>query len=760
MYTQLYFFRQARIFLVRSRQQIEGCGSGRFFKKRTGRSGTITKAEGSHGGTGTVPPAPQNDIFSHDDHLLTSFTFTPQYAPIKHPAANLFSAMDSIDSFFPYQKYRPGQQHMLEVAATVAREGGIAMIDAPTGSGKSSVVAALLAERKKKKIVIAVRTVSQLNTFIRELELVKQKRPEIKTVYLVGKGSMCPLGGEGDIYRRCEGVKAFSTSLMRDRAEKGALTPAKDPFIIQQIRRQDKEHPMLCPYFIASRIFVPGETMGLKMVPSTELRNKADRVLKNPVSPKELVEYCSGVCPYELMMQAARNTDVVILNYHHLFNRDIRDQLYANLGVEPQDVLLLIDEAHNCGDVITDIGSVALEERDLEAASRELAGMARRHKGAEAVRHVLPRLTEFIKGLANSQEAEDWFDPAIFERMILKESLYKEMDEIVDDLMGIAETLREKNIKAGEFRETAIERLTTFMVRLAHSSSDPAYLTVYHRNESGTALEVRNIDPAADLTEVCGMHACCILISGTLSPVESFKKYYFGNAPVTTLVLPNAFPRDNRIVTCATDVTTAYSMRRDKENTRRITEYITAFATLRGNRAIFFPSYQILQEYADRAAPLIRNRKIFIEPRDKSDAGTALTEFLSLPSRKESGVMFAVCGGKWSEGLDYRGEMLSGAMVVGLPLAPFNRVRKMTIEYFRHKFGAEGEFLSYTLPAINKSLQALGRVLRTPEDRGVLVFCEKRFCEKRVREGLPPWIQEEMVSCDAGKYREVIAAWK
>jgi DNA excision repair protein ERCC-2 len=122
--------------------------------------------------------------------------------------------------------------------------------------------------------------------------------------------------------------------------------------------------------------------------------------------------------------------------------------------------------------------------------------------------------------------------------------------------------------------------------------------------------------------------------------------------------------------------------------------------------------------------------------------------------------MFAGCGGKWSEGLDYRGEMLSGAMVVGLPLAPFNRVRKMTIEYFRHKFGPEGEFLSYTLPAINKSLQALGRVLRTPEDRGVLVLCEKRFCEKRVREGLPPWIQEEMVSCDAGKFREVIAAWK
>jgi DNA excision repair protein ERCC-2 len=229
---------------------------------------------------------------------------------------------------------------------------------------------------------------------------------------------------------------------------------------------------------------------------------------------------------------------------------------------------------------------------------------------------------------------------------------------------------------------------------------------------------------------------------------------------VTTLVLPNAFPRENRIVACANDITTAFSMRQNKDNTSRIVEYIRAFAGLKGNRAIYFPSYQILETYANLATSHIRNRKIFIEPRDAADASAALTHFLSLPSRGESGVMFAVCGGKWSEGLDYRGEMLNGAMVVGLPLAPFNRVRKMMIEYFRMKFGPEGEFLCYTLPAINKSLQALGRVLRTPEDRGVLVLAEKRFLERRVREGLPPWIQQEMIECDADTFREVVAQWK
>ena len=668
--------------------------------------------------------------------------------------------MDSIDTFFPYCEYRPGQRHMLDVVAQVAREGGIAMIDAPTGSGKSSVVAPLLAERNGRKLVIAVRTISQLTTFIRELELVRQKKPELKYVYLVGKKSMCPLGGEGDVYRRCEGVKAFSNSLMRDRAEKGALNPSKDPFIIQQVRRMDRDHPLLCPYYIASKMFVPAESMGLRMVPSTALRSKAERVIANAVGPRELAGFCGEICPYELMMQAARNTDVVILNYHHLFDRDIREQLYANIGVEAKDVFLLVDEAHNCGDVITGIESVSLEEKDLEQASRDLATMRKRHKGAEAVQHVLPRLTEFIRGLANSHETEDWFDPSIFDRMVVRGSLYRDMDEIVDELMGLSESIREKNQKAGEYRETAIERLTVFLLRLSQSSTDPAYLTVYRKEEAGVTLEVRNIDPSAPLREICSAHACCVLISGTLSPVEGFRKYYFGDLAVTTLSLPNAFPRENRLICGATDITTAYSMRQNKENTGRVVGYISAFGSLKGNRAVYFPSYQILESYAELAVPLLKGRKVFVEPRASADAGAALSEFLSLPAQGKSGILFAVCGGKWSEGLDYRGEMLDGAMVIGLPLAPFNRVRKMMIEYFRHKFGDEGEFLCYTLPAINRSLQALGRVLRTPEDRGVLVLGDRRFLERRVRQALPAWIREEVIECELQKFGDVIAGWK
>ncbi|BBL67738.1 hypothetical protein MchiMG62_09190 [Methanoculleus chikugoensis] len=688
-----------------------------------------------------------------------AFTFVPGTQTTLTYDVELY-AMDSLDDWFPYREYRPHQREMLELAASVARDGGIAMIDAPTGSGKSSVASALLAESRGRKVLVAVRTISQLATFMRELELIRKKRGNLKFAYLIGKSSMCPLGGEGDIYRRCEGVKSFSTALMRERAQKGSLVPANDRQIKQQIRKMDPEHPLICPYFIHGKSFVEPEDGGLKMIPSAALRVRAERVSTELIWPDQLAGFCGDICPYDTMMHAARDAEVVLVNFYHLFDDIIREQLYQSLGIEGHDAMLLIDEAHNCGDVVQSIESVTIEERDIVQAGHELSGR-RRSPQADAIVQILPQITRFMEALKGSHEAEDWFDPAIFQRMILSGTLYRNVEEIVDDLLKISEGIREKNMQAGEFRESAIERLTEFFYRIFRSAADPAYLTVYRKEEDGAvALEVRNIDPSTKLQEIARAHACCVLISGTLSPIESYRRYYFGDLPVTTISLPNSFPPENRRIFCATDITTAYSMRRDRENLARTEDYITTFAALPGNLAIYFPSYDLLNTFADRCAPRIRKKQIYIESKDTAASAVMLREFMALPGTGRSGILFAVCGGKWSEGLDYRGEMLSGALVIGLPLAPFNRVRKMVIDYFRMKFGEEGEFISYTLPAVNRALQALGRVLRTPEDRGMLVLGEKRFLERRVHAGLPPWMQDEMRTCTVEAFRKEAERWR
>lgn len=126
---------------------------------------------------------------------------------------------------------------------------------------------------------------------------------------------------------------------------------------------------------------------------------------------------------------------------------------------------------------------------------------------------------------------------------------------------------------------------------------DPAFLTLYRKKGDEISLQVRNIDPSATMKDIASYHACAVFISGTLSPVESYRRLYFEDLPVHTLSLPNAFPEENRALFCAQDVTSIYRMRRDAGNTERIEGYIRSFATLHGSLAVYFPSYELLERF-------------------------------------------------------------------------------------------------------------------------------------------------------------------
>ncbi|MFH0966159.1 MAG: ATP-dependent DNA helicase, partial [Methanobacteriota archaeon] len=435
--------------------------------------------------------------------------------------------MTQLDRWFPYSAFRPGQEDMLKEAAYSARDGGVLLIDAPTGSGKSSVVSALLAERGERMVIVAVRTISQLATYIRELDLIRKKQPGLKYSYLVGKGSLCPLGGVGDVYRKCEAVKAFSTSLIKERADKGALDPSRDPFILQQMKKNDPEHPLICPYYIRSRTAIFSEKGGgIKLIPSESCRRKADVISSKGVEPRQVGDVCEGLCPYEVMMQASQHVDLLILNYHHLFDDQIREQLYLNLQREPGEILLLIDEAHNCGDVMQDILSVSVDQQALEAAEREIGTLRKEMKNLDAIRHLIPQVNRFMDGLKRSMETEDWFDPSIFSRMVLRESFYTSLEEVVDQLMDISEVVKESNSKRGDYKATGIERLTEFLYRLNLSLHNPAYLTVYQKDQGQILLKAQNIDPAPALSAIAKEHHCMVLISGTLTPLSSYHQLY------------------------------------------------------------------------------------------------------------------------------------------------------------------------------------------------------------------------------------------
>jgi len=102
--------------------------------------------------------------------------------------------------------------------------------------------------------------------------------------------------------------------------------------------------------------------------------------------------------------------------------------------------------------------------------------------------------------------------------------------------------------------------------------------------------------------------------------------------------------------------------------------------------------------------------------------------FLScfVPGADQSLVGFAVMGGVFGEGIDLVGDRLTGAIIVGVGLPQVCLEREIMRDYFQDKKGLGFEY-AYVYPGINKVLQAAGRVIRTENDRGVVLLIDERF---------------------------------
>ena len=102
------------------------------------------------------------------------------------------------------------------------------------------------------------------------------------------------------------------------------------------------------------------------------------------------------------------------------------------------------------------------------------------------------------------------------------------------------------------------------------------------------------------------------------------------------------------------------------------------------------------------------------------------------------GVGFAVLGGAFAEGIDLAGTRLIGAFVATLGLPQLNPVNEELRRRLDTEFGAGYDY-TYLFPGIRKVVQAAGRVIRTPSDRGVLHLIDDRFAKPEVLRLLPTW---------------------
>ena len=113
-------------------------------------------------------------------------------------------------------------------------------------------------------------------------------------------------------------------------------------------------------------------------------------------------------------------------------------------------------------------------------------------------------------------------------------------------------------------------------------------------------------------------------------------------------------------------------------------------------------------------------------------------EFLEEFEKTRDGSLVALCvmGGVFSEGIDLKEERLIGVIVVGTGL-PMVCVEQEILKGYFDEEEKRGFDFAYQYPGMNKVLQAAGRVIRTPKDRGVILLLDDRFLRREYQELFP-----------------------
>ena len=373
---------------------------------------------------------------------------------------------------------------------------------------------------------------------------------------------------------------------------------------------------------------------------------------------------------------------------------------------------------------------------------------------------------------------------ALLDADLFRSFLYADLDDIDEALSNfsdVAVAVADLNLAEGDREnlqgdiQPSLALVLLYLRDVESAETDSSYQRKIAVSGLGSRkfarLEVNNIDPAANIRRITDNINATVMLSGTFSPLEAYELYLLGQENrATKLSLPNPFPRENRLILGARKATTQLEIREDADNREEISGHIRSLIEcVPGNVAVFFTSYPMMNAYREvcQSSCQRAGKKLCIEPRSAEDVPQVLCEFFRLAGRR-GGVLTGVCGGKLAEGIDYKGEALNGVAVIGLPLAAFNEIQREINGYYTRKYGpAKGMLIAYTLPAINRALQAAGRVIRAESEKGVLLFCDRRFSEQgpgEVGSFLPAWVKDEMILADAGEGWEIIlkkvAEWK
>ena len=471
-----------------------------------------------------------------------------------------------------------------------------------------------------------------------------------------------------------------------------------------------------------------------------EILNEKDTYLR-----EDLLEQAEKhrVCPYEMCLDISSWVDAVICDYNYVFDPNVYLRRFFGDGVKG-DYLFLIDEAHNLVERGRKMYSAVLCKEDfLETAKIVKEHSAKLYK-------ILKKCNRLM--LEYKRECDE---------CTVMENIAGLSLQLMN-LLGVMENFLEK-----EHEEKVQKAVLEFSFSVRHflnmyDIADENYVIYSHYDdEQRFLITLYCVNPKRNLQECLNKGRGAVFFSGTFLPLPYYRSLFSERRDDYAICASSPFLRENLKLLVACDVSSKYT-RRGVSEYEKMAEYIYELAAgKQGNYMVFFPSYRMLEDIYEIFRNKTEERQFEVSCILQSSNMTEQEreEFLEAFQENSAKTLigFCVMGGIFSEGIDLTGERLIGAAIVGTGLPQVGCEREILKNYYDEK-AQNGFAYAYRYPGMNKVLQAAGRVIRTKEDRGVVLLLDERFLQREYLELFPQeWQSYER--CTVGNAGQKIRAF-
>ena len=484
-----------------------------------------------------------------------------------------------------------------------------------------------------------------------------------------------------------------------------------------------------------------------------------------------------SVCPFELGLDLSEWCDVVIGDYNYLFDPVVHlKRFFDSSG----DWLFLIDEAHNLPDRARAMYSASFSKSGLTDAKRALGKGRSRLKSAltkadkaflearKACVRLAPRHTPEAGDHSPAQtsllpenaapalelpEPDYAQDGTVFVRE-LPAALLAPLRAVQAELQNWLEA----NPDADAHPQLLELYFAIQDITRAAERYDSHFITQLTAHGSELELHLLCLDPAPFVDASLAAGRSAALFSATLTP-PGYYRSVLGCADARAVALNSPFPTENLGLYCLPFISTRY---RDRgSSVPAVSDALACLAQSKvGNYFAFFPSYSYLRQVHEDFSARYPDIRTLVQESRLDD--TARAEFLArfVSSPQETLLGFGVMGGIFGEGVDLAGDRLIGCAIVGVGLPQVNPRQEMLRRYYDALNGCGFDY-AYRYPGMNKVLQAAGRVIRTPEDRGVVLLLDDRFTQSEYTRLFPPhWRHIESVQSNQELENKLRSFWK